>query len=294
MHWWCHHRWHSGSFLSSVNVNPQHLHNNSGGWNWRKCTFALLLLCVNSASLLPTTARAGSVQNNTKMFCWKTISIQKCHEVRTLKDRGQHYRKQRGQRGIWFPQRETAEMAEVTSGFGESGKHLCVCMWARMCAREKGRDTQYLLGGFDSNVMKYSCILNQDLLLFQAEVLRSGVRLVQMGINFLLLHKGYNYEFSVLHLPKCPLKKNLRNLSFLWFISTLQMKKAFQDSSKREECCLNGLQPFLCFRTWKKEPELSLDWSDHLIFFKFLWRKTIKLRGSPVMKQQRFSDSCHE
>lgn len=105
-------------------------------------------------------------------------------------------------------------MAEVTSGFGESGKHSCVCMWARMCAREKGRDTQYLLGGFDSNVMKYSCILNQDLLLFQAEVLRSGVRLVQRGITFLLLHKWYNYEFSVLHLPKCPLKNQSGKFQF--------------------------------------------------------------------------------
>lgn len=105
-------------------------------------------------------------------------------------------------------------MAEVTSGFRESGKRLCVCMWACMCAREKGRDTQYLLGAFDSNVMKYSCILNQDLLLFQAEVLRSGVRLVQRGINFLLLHKGCNYEFSVLLLPKCPLKNKSGKCKF--------------------------------------------------------------------------------
>lgn len=49
-------------------------------------------------------------------------------------------------------------------------------MCVRMCVTVKVKDARYLLAGFDSNDMKYSCILDQELLLFQAERLRAEVR----------------------------------------------------------------------------------------------------------------------
>lgn len=45
-----------------------------------------------------------------------------------------------------------------------------------MCVTVKVKDARYLLAGFDSNDMKYSCILDQELLLLQAERLRAEVR----------------------------------------------------------------------------------------------------------------------
>lgn len=63
---------------------------------------------------------------------------------------GQHYRKQQGG---WFPQRETAEMPEVTSGFREGERVGSMWEWMCVCVREKSRDAHML--GFDSTVMKF-------------------------------------------------------------------------------------------------------------------------------------------
>ena len=51
-------------------------------------------------------------------------------------------------------------------------------MYVHMCVKAKVKDAHYSLAGFDSNVIKYSCIFNQELLLFGVERPRSEVGLV--------------------------------------------------------------------------------------------------------------------
>lgn len=68
---------------------------------------------------------------------------------------------------------------------------------------------------FDSNDMKYPCILNQDLILSLAEILRSKVRLVQRLLTYRYATvncKGYNYELSILH----HLQKVSKRLIYNW------------------------------------------------------------------------------